>query len=120
MKSMKKRINVQFLIVVSVAIIVTAAAMIGIFYNTFKREIMENLKDDDILIITSDHGNDPTTPSTDHSREYVPMLIYGKNIKENVNLGTRKTFADIGATVADILNVSKTKNGTSFKNEVIK
>ena len=81
---------------------------------------MENLKDDDILIITSDHGNDPTTPSTDHSREYVPMLVYGKNIKENVNLGIRKTYADISATILDLFNLSKLENGTSFKNEILK
>lgn len=83
-------------------------------------EIMENLKDDDMLIITSDHGNDPTTPSTDHSREYVPMLIYGKNIKKNINLGTRKTYADISATILDLFNLSKLENGTSFKNEILK
>lgn len=83
-------------------------------------EIMENLKDDDILIITSDHGNDPTTPSTDHSREYVPMLVFGKHIKENVNLGTRKTYADISATILDLFNLSKLENGTSFKNEILK
>lgn len=83
-------------------------------------EIMENLKDDDILIITSDHGNDPTTPSTDHSREYVPMLVFGKHIKENVNLGTRKTYADISATILDLFNLSKLESGTSFKDEILK
>lgn len=83
-------------------------------------EIMENLKDDDILIITSDHGNDPTTPSTDHSREYVPMLIFGKHIKENVNLGTRKTYADISATILDLFDLSKLESGTSFKDEILK
>ena len=83
-------------------------------------EIMGNLKNDDILIITSDHGNDPTTPSTDHSREYVPMLVFGKHIKENVNLGIRKTYADISATILDLFNLSKLENGTSFKNEILK
>lgn len=81
---------------------------------------MDNLKDTDMLIITGDHGNDPSTPSTDHSREYVPMLIYGKQIKENINLGTRKTFADISATILEILNLPKLKNGESFKDKILK
>lgn len=83
-------------------------------------EILENMKDDDILIINSDHGNDPTYKGTDHTREYIPILIYGKNVFNGYNLGTRNSFADIGATVADILNVDSPKNGKSFKNEIIK
>ena len=83
-------------------------------------EIIEAMNDKDILIINADHGNDPAYKGTDHTREYIPLLVYGKDIKEGINLGTRKSFADIGATVADILNVSKTKNGTSFKNEIMK
>ena len=83
-------------------------------------EILENMKDDDILIINSDHGNDPTYKGTDHTREYIPMLIYGKNVKDGLNLGTRSSFADIGATVADILNVKMPKHGNSFKNDIIK
>lgn len=83
-------------------------------------EILESLNDDDILIINADHGNDPTYKGTDHTREYIPVLVYGKSLKENVNLGIRNSFADIGATVADILNVKMTKNGTSFKNEMTK
>jgi len=83
-------------------------------------EIIEAMNDKDILIINEDHGNDPAYKGTDHTREYIPLLVYGKDIKEGINLGTRNTFADIGATVADILNVSKTKNGTSFKNEIMK
>ena len=83
-------------------------------------EILENMKDDDILIINSDHGNDPTYKGTDHTREYIPILIYGKNVVSGYNLGTRNSFADIGATVADILNVDSPKNGKSFKNEIIK
>lgn len=82
-------------------------------------EITEAMKDTDILFITADHGNDPSTPSTDHSREYVPLLVYGKNIKENVNLGTRETFADISATILDILNLEELENGISFKNEIL-
>ncbi|GAA0708265.1 phosphopentomutase [Paraclostridium ghonii] len=83
-------------------------------------EILANMKDDDILIINSDHGNDPTYKGTDHTREYIPMLIYGKNIKCGLNLGTRSSFADIGATVADILNVKPPKHGKSFKSDIMK
>ena len=82
--------------------------------------IVENMKDTDILIITADHGNDPSTPSTDHSREYIPVVIYGKQIKENVNIGTRETYADIGATILDILQMPLLSTGKSFKNEIIK
>ena len=83
-------------------------------------EIIENMNDDDILIINSDHGNDPTYKGTDHTREYIPVLVYGKNLKSGLNLGTRKSFADIGATVADILNVDMPKHGESFKEEINK
>ena len=83
-------------------------------------EIIESMNDNDILIINADHGNDPAYKGTDHTREYIPLLVYGKNIKSGINLGTRKSFADIGATVADILNVCKTEHGTSFKNEIMK
>ncbi|GKZ01945.1 phosphopentomutase [Paraclostridium bifermentans] len=83
-------------------------------------EILENMEEDDILIINSDHGNDPTYKGTDHTREYIPMLICGKNVKSGLNLGTRSSFADIGATVADLLNVKMPKHGNSFKNDIIK
>lgn len=83
-------------------------------------EIIDNMKDDDILIINADHGNDPTYKGTDHTREYIPVLVYGKNINKGYNLGTRKSFADIGATVADILNVDLPKHGESFKSEIMK
>ncbi len=82
-------------------------------------EILDSLKDDDLLIITADHGNDPSTPSTDHSREYIPILAYGKKLKENVDLGIRETYADISATILDILGLEKLENGTSFKDEII-
>ena len=81
--------------------------------------ILDNLKEDDLLIITADHGCDPTTPSTDHSREYVPLLVYGKKIKSNVNLGVRKTFADIGATVAEIFGLKGTGVGESFLKQIL-
>lgn len=90
------------------------------YFDSKLPELMDNLKDTDMLIITGDHGNDPSTPSTDHSREYVPILIYGKQIKENINLGTRKTFADISATILEILNLPKLKNGESFKDKILK
>lgn len=82
-------------------------------------EIMNALKEDDILILTADHGNDPSTPSTDHSREYIPILVYGKKLKQNVDLGIRKTYADISATILDIFELEQLENGTSFKNEII-
>ena len=82
-------------------------------------EIIDSLKEDDILILTADHGNDPYTPSTDHSREYVPILVYGKKLKTNVDLGIRETYADISATLLDIFGLEKLENGTSFKNEII-
>lgn len=82
-------------------------------------EIIESLNDDDLLIITADHGNDPTYKGTDHTREYIPIIVYGKNVKAGVNLGTRETFADIAATVADILVIEKPKYGNSFKNLII-
>lgn len=83
-------------------------------------EIIEAMNDNDVLIINADHGNDPTYKGTDHTREYIPLLVYGKNIKQGVNLGIRNSFADIGATVTDILNVEMPKNGISFKDEMSK
>jgi phosphopentomutase len=64
-------------------------------------EFLDQLGDGDLLVITADHGNDPTTPSTDHSREYVPILLYGPGLKQGVNLGIRETFADLGRTIAE-------------------
>ena len=84
-------------------------------------EFIENMGEDDMLIITADHGCDPKTPSTDHSREYVPMLAYGKGVKAGVDLGTRESFADISATVLDFFGVDKKDTkGTSFLHEVAK
>lgn len=78
-------------------------------------EIINTMNDDDVLIITADHGNDPSTPSTDHSREYTPILMYGKNLKNNVNIGVRATYADIAATILDMLNLPQLGTGESFK-----
>lgn len=76
-------------------------------------QIMEHLTEDDILMITADHGCDPITPSTDHSREYTPLLITGEKIAP-VNLGTRTTFSDIAATILDIFSVQQETSGTSL------
>jgi phosphopentomutase len=82
-------------------------------------EIIAALSDDDILVVTADHGNDPTTPSTDHSREFVPILITGPRISAGVNLGTRDTFSDLAATIAELLDVERPKHGTSFASSLI-
>ncbi len=81
--------------------------------------IMEAMKDTDMLILTADHGNDPSTPSTDHSREYVPILIYGRQIHKGVNLGIRDTYADIAQTILDCLGLEPLENGRSFKKEIM-
>ena len=78
------------------------------------KDLLPRLRDDDLMIVTADHGNDPTTPSTDHSREHVPLLAMGPKVKAGVNLGTRTTFADLGQTVADNFGVGQMKHGTSF------
>jgi phosphopentomutase len=83
-------------------------------------EILEGMRDSDILMITADHGCDPTTPGTDHTREYVPFITYGKTLKSNTNLGTRNSFADIGQTIAEIFSLEKIKNGESFLKEILK
>ena len=80
--------------------------------------ILGAMKEDDILMITADHGCDPTTASTDHSREYIPLIAAGKHVKANVNIGTRKTFADIGATVLDYLTGEQWNVGESFLTEI--
>jgi len=80
---------------------------------------MEKLKADDLLIITADHGCDPKTESTDHSREYTPLIVYGDKV-ESVNLRTRSSFADIGKTVTDIFGIDSKASGESFKDAVLK
>jgi phosphopentomutase len=82
-------------------------------------EIISCLKKQDMLIITADHGNDPTTPSTDHSRERVPILIIGDAIKQNLNLGTRDSFADVAATIAALLRLNWQGSGNSFANKIV-
>lgn len=82
-------------------------------------EILSNLRPDDVLIITADHGNDPTSISTDHSRERVPILVYGKRITPNLNLDTRSCFADVAATIAELLHVPWTGAGESFARQLL-
>ncbi|MEI5992969.1 phosphopentomutase [Candidatus Enterococcus mansonii] len=77
-------------------------------------EVFAKLTEDDLLIITADHGNDPTYKGTDHTREYVPLLVYSKRFSQNGELSIRSTFSDIGATVADNFNVRMPDYGTSF------
>jgi phosphopentomutase len=94
------------------------------FYNSLREfdfalpSITAALREDDLLFITADHGNDPTTVSTDHARESVPLLVLGKRVKP-VDLGARATFSDLGATVGEWLGVSYRGKGTSFLNELI-
>lgn len=87
-------------------------------YDTRLPEVFAKLKDDDLLIITADHGNDPVAPGTDHTREYVPLIVYSKKMSEGKELPLRNTFADIGATVAENFNVKMPKYGKSFLQEL--
>ena len=81
-------------------------------------EILGHLRDDEMCIVTADHGNDPTTPSTDHAREYVPLIVAGRRVRAGADLGTRETFADIGATIAEVLGARAPVVGRSFLREV--
>ena len=82
-------------------------------------EFLNKMREDDLLMITADHGCDPAAQGTDHTRENVPLIIYGKKIRAGVNLGTLKTFADIAATIAEIFNVKFNTQGKSFLEEII-
>jgi phosphopentomutase len=83
-------------------------------------EIKAAMRDDDLLLITADHGCDPTYQGTDHTREYIPVLAYGKEINNNLDLGIRESFSDLAATIADIFEIDELKNGKSFKDEISK
>ena len=87
-------------------------------FDSFIPEFIKKMRDDDLLIITADHGCDPDFPGTDHTREYVPMIVYSKKIK-GVNLGTRDGFSDVAASVAAYLNIEYPLNGKSFLEEII-
>jgi phosphopentomutase len=81
-------------------------------------EIFKAMRDDDLLVITADHGNDPTFPGSDHTREYAPLLVYGKSAKAGVNLGTRNSLSDIGQTIAANFGL-QIKSGESFLAAII-
>ena len=82
-------------------------------------EIRKLMKPGDIAMVVADHGVDPTTKSTDHSREYIPLLIFGDPVNAGVNLGTRETFADVAATLADIFQLDPPEIGKSFLNLIV-
>jgi phosphopentomutase len=82
------------------------------------KDLLPRLREDDLLVVTADHGNDPTTPSTDHSREHVPLLATGVRVCAGLSLGTRATFADLGQTIADNFGVGPMEHGTSFFEEI--
>lgn len=82
-------------------------------------EMFEKLQEDDLLILTADHGCDPTTASTDHSREYIPIMVYGKKVKSGIDLGTRTSFTDIGKTILDYLEIKNELIGESFINSIL-
>lgn len=87
--------------------------------DVFLGQMLSSLKAEDVVIITGDHGCDPTTPSTDHSREYVPVLVAGPQVHKEVDLGIRRTFADISSTVADIFSVAGWTKGNSFYKKIL-
>lgn len=87
-------------------------------YDRRLPEVFEKMTENDLLIITADHGNDPTYKGTDHTREYVPLLVYSPRFAEGKELPLRKTFADIGATIADNFGVKLPEHGTSFLNDL--
>jgi phosphopentomutase len=82
--------------------------------------LLPRLRDRDLLVITADHGNDPTTASTDHAREYVPVFVVGAMVKPNCDIGVRQTFADLGQTIADAFGVGPLDHGTSFLRDILK
>jgi phosphopentomutase len=81
--------------------------------------LLPKLGDRDLLVVTADHGNDPTTPGTDHAREYVPVFLVGKPVKSGTDIGTRATFADLGQTLAEAFGVGPLANGTSFLRDIL-
>lgn len=83
-------------------------------------DILSAMKKEDILFITADHGCDPTTPSTDHTREYVPFIAYGEKLKEGINIGTRDTFGDVAATISEYFNLNAKIQGKSFLKDILR
>ena len=82
-------------------------------------EIYLKMKENDILILCADHGNDPTAAGFDHTREYIPVIVAGAKIKKGANIGTRTSFADIGATIAEYLGTEELSIGKSFLSEIM-
>jgi phosphopentomutase len=93
------------------------AAALEQFDVTFGR-FVDRLRDDEMAWVTADHGNDPTTPGTDHTREYAPLIVSGPRVRDGVDLGTRATFADLGATLAEVFSVTAPRAGSSFLAEL--
>jgi phosphopentomutase len=87
-------------------------------FDAFLPELDQALGPNDVVMITADHGNDPTSPSTDHSREHVPILVFGPACRAGRDLGVRETFSDVGATLAEIFGVSPPAHGRSFLAEL--
>jgi phosphopentomutase len=87
-------------------------------FDSFVPAIMERMKNTDLLMIVADHGVDPTTPSTDHSREYIPLIVFGSQLSKPRSLGIRETYSDVAATLADIFSLEYPKFGVSFLNDL--
>ena len=83
------------------------------------QRLLPRLGDRDLLVVTADHGNDPTTASTDHSREHVPIFVTGAAVRPGVDIGVRETFADLGQTLAEVFEVPRLPNGTSFLRDIL-
>ncbi|WP_281886735.1 phosphopentomutase [Paenibacillus sp. YYML68] len=88
-------------------------------FDEWLPRIMEHVGEDDLLILTADHGNDPTHHGTDHTREYVPLLVYSPSLQQQDSLGVRETFADVAATISDNFGVASTGNGVSFLSKLV-
>lgn len=87
-------------------------------FDAFIPEIKRRLKPGDVVTVVADHGVDPTTPGTDHTRECIPLLVFGPNVRQNVDLGTRGTFSDLAATLAEIFHLAPPEKGVSFLKEI--
>lgn len=88
-------------------------------FDSRLQTLLPRLRDEDLLVVTADHGNDPTTAGTDHSREHVPLLATGPRVEAGVNLGTRRTLADLGQTIAEIFGVGPIRHGQSFLKQLV-
>lgn len=87
-------------------------------FDTVLGDLVGRLRGDEMIWVTADHGNDPTTPGTDHTREYTPLLVAGPRVRDAADLGTRASFADLGATVAEMFSVTMPRSGRSFLPEI--